>query len=100
MRVPVFDDHPVITASLGDTFTAFITENLELYTCGDGDEYRLCNTTTGKVRVPMPADAAIGKLVMWISCGCSHMIIAENLEEVPQHPGRAFFGLDGTTQRK
>lgn len=100
MRVPVFDEHPVITASLGDTFTAFITENLELYTCGDGDEYRLCNTTIGKVHTPTLADAAIGKLVMWISCGCSHMIIAENLEEIPQHPGRAYFGLDGTTRRK
>ncbi|OHT12202.1 hypothetical protein TRFO_18108 [Tritrichomonas foetus] len=99
-HVSIFDDHPIIAASLGDTFTAFITENLELYTCGDGDEYRLCNTTIGKVKVPAPADAAIGKSIMWISCGCSHMIIAENLEEVPQHPGRQHFGLDGTTRRK
>ena len=99
-RVPVFDDHPAIVASLGDTFTAFITEGLELYTCGDGDEYRLCNTTIGKVRTPALADATIGKSIMWISCGCSHMIIAENLDEVPQHPGRQHFGLDGTTRRK
>jgi hypothetical protein len=69
-----------------------LTENLELYTCGDGDEYRLCNTAIGKVRVPTPAEAAVG--------GCSHMIIAENLEEVPRHPGRTHFGLDGTNRRK
>jgi hypothetical protein len=96
----VFDEHPVITASLGDTFTAFLTESFELYTCGDGDESRLCNTAIGKVRIPTPADAAIGRSVMWMSCGCSHMIIAENLEEVPRHPGRSHFGLDGANRRK
>lgn len=100
LQVPIFDEHPVLFASLGDTFTAFLTESLELYTCGDGDEYRLCNTSIGKVRTPQPADAALGRSVMWMSCGCSHMIIAENLEEVPQHPARLHFGLDGTTRRK
>lgn len=98
--IPTFVDRPVLMASLGDTFTAFITENLELYTCGDGDEYRICNTIIGKVRVPTLADAALGKQVMWVSCGCSHIIIAENLEEFPQHLGRAHFGLEGSTRRK
>jgi alpha-tubulin suppressor-like RCC1 family protein len=95
-HVSVFDDHPVFLASLGDTFTAFLTESLELYTCGDGDEYRLCNSTIRRVQVPTPADAAIGRAVMWISCGCCHIIMAENLEEVPRHPGRLHFGLDET----
>lgn len=99
-RVTTFDDHPVMYASLGDTFSAFVTEQLELYTCGDGDEYRLCNDTCTKVSVASPAKAAIGKSVMWMSCGCSHVIIAENLQEIPSHPGRLHFGLDGTTRRK
>ena len=99
-HVTTFDEHPVMYASLGDTFTAFVTEQLELYTCGDGDEYRLCNDMSMKVSIPSPATAAAGKAVMWMSCGCSHVIIAENLEEIPSHPGRLHFGLDGTTRRK
>jgi len=99
-RISVFDNNPVLMASLGDTFTAFITENHELYTCGDGDEYRLCNTHIRKVYTPSLADAALGRKIMWISAGCSHILIAENLESVPPHYGRVHFSLDSEAQHR
>lgn len=99
-RIPIFDKHPVVSASLGDTFTAFVTDQMELYTCGDGDDFKLGNPTTDKVRVPTPANLAIGRSISWIACGCAHMIIAENMKSVPGHYGRMYFGLDGSVHKR
>jgi hypothetical protein len=39
------------TVMLGRDFTGFITESLELYTCGNGRKYQLCNSTDATVKV-------------------------------------------------
>jgi hypothetical protein len=36
----------------------------------------------------------MGKSVMAVACGSAHTIIAENLSEIPKHPGRVHFGLE------
>ena len=95
-HLAALDGKPVIHATIGDTFVAYITEDFELYTCGDGDEYRLCNLRIDKVSVPSKATAAEGHKIMWACAGCSHIILAEGLEEFPIHPGREYFKLEGT----
>jgi alpha-tubulin suppressor-like RCC1 family protein len=93
-RLTIFDEHPVILASPGYEFTAFVTENLELYTCGCGGLHQLCNSNNDNVRSPSLAELTQGKSVMSVSCGDDYIAIAENLERIPKHPGRAHFGLD------
>jgi alpha-tubulin suppressor-like RCC1 family protein len=93
-RVTVFDDRPVIEIAVGFRHTAFITKDLELWTCGDGSEFQTCNDTTDEVNIPKRAELAIGKSVMAVCCGGEHTIIAENLREIPKHPGRMHFGLE------
>jgi alpha-tubulin suppressor-like RCC1 family protein len=97
-RLAVFDDHPVIDVSIGLLHTAFITHNFELWTCGDGRFLQTLNATEETVKVPKPAELAIGKSVMAVSCGLAFTIIAEDLREVPRHPGRAHFGLVGKSE--
>lgn len=94
------DEHPVLMATIGDTFVAYITEKYELYTCGDGDAYRLCNTSIEKVTTPSRATAAEGHKIMWACAGCSHIIIAEGLESFPVHPGREYFKLEQTMRMR
>ena len=95
-HLSAMDGHPVYMATIGDTFVAYITEKFELYTCGDGDEYRLCNAKIDKVMSPSKATATEGHKIMWACAGCSHIILAEGLDEAPVHPGREFFKLEGT----
>jgi alpha-tubulin suppressor-like RCC1 family protein len=92
-RLTVFDDHPVIEASLGYVHAVFVTENRELYTCGSGGYFGTCNATEEVVKVPRMADLGRGKAVMTAVCGVCHTIIGESLREPPQHPGRLHFGL-------
>jgi mono/diheme cytochrome c family protein len=70
-----------------------LTEELELYTCGLGANYRTCNATDEEVKMPRIADLGQGKAVMGAACGDCHTIIAESLRELPQHPGRLHFNL-------
>jgi alpha-tubulin suppressor-like RCC1 family protein len=93
-RVTVFDDRPVIDIAIGYAHTAFITKDLGFWTCGDGSEFETCNETTERVKFPKQAELAMGKSVMAVACGLNHTIIAENLSEMPKHPGRMHFGLE------
>ena len=92
-QVRKFDGCPVAYVSLGDSFTAFVTEKQELYTCGDPSILGMEET-----RIPRVEKEAAGKKVSWVACGCLHMIFAENMHSIPEHPGRRFFGLDGHRQ--
>ena len=92
-QVRKFDGCPVAHVSLGDSFTAFVTEKQELYTCGDQSPLGMDET-----RIPRVEKEAAGKKVSWVACGCLHMIFAEKMHSVPEHPGRRFFGLDGHRQ--
>jgi alpha-tubulin suppressor-like RCC1 family protein len=92
-RVTVFDDRPVIDIAIGTGHTAFITKDLELWTCGSGSKFQTCNATQEELKVPRRADLAIGKSVMAVACG-RHTMIAENLREIAKHPGRMHFGLE------
>lgn len=83
-KVEFFNGIPIKKVVCGEDFTVFLTENGEVYTCGS--DYSGCigcgGTLGDNVLTPYKIEALVGKNVVKIACGDSHVIAVTDKHEV------------------
>lgn len=93
-----FDNMKVIEVDCGDVHTVFVTEDGDLFGCGQSNDGR---TFTGKstcVTEPQKS-LPLGGRACFVRCGCFHSVALVDMRR-PVHPGLLFFGLlVGTVRR-
>lgn len=99
-RVITFDETPVLHIALGGSFSLFITEKYQLYSCGLGDYYCTCNYSKDLVNFPKKAECCLGKKITWCCAGLMHCFVVEGMDKFPVHPGRRFFKLEDSIARR
>ena len=81
-----FTEEKIKHIACGDTMAYFLTEEGNVFACGERDNERLCMDTTTSIKTPSLCNYAKGYCVSWISAGCSHIFFIISDVEIIQHP--------------
>lgn len=73
-KIATLSDKQVVGASCGTTYTAFITSNGELYTCGQGRFGKLGHGNFDDKAIPTQVAALKSHKIVDVACGDSHTL--------------------------
>ena len=74
-KIQKFWSAPIIHIACGDSMTYFLGEDGKLYSCGESDNSRLLMNDCENHRVPSSCEKTSGFNIVFVSAGCSHVIV-------------------------
>jgi len=86
LSVPTFTTSTISLISVGDAMSYVLTLEGEVFSTGDGDDSRLMQEKQDSLVSFTQCSLLSKKPVSFISCGCSHVIVALAMRNIMRHP--------------